>query len=54
MDNPVKFFSLLEVLREQPQYGYFLIGIKVEETSNLAEHHYLVAMIGRMLAEYIN
>ena len=31
-----------------------MIGIKVEETSNLAEHHYLVAMIGRMLAEYIN
>lgn len=58
MENEIKqlpkFITLLELTREQPQYGYFLAGIAKHETSNLAEHQYLVAMIGWMLCEYIN
>jgi putative hydrolase of HD superfamily len=49
-----KFITLMELCREQVQYGYFLSGINRQETSNLAEHHYLVAMIGWLLCEYIN
>lgn len=49
-----KFISLLELTREQVQYGYFLAGVNRHETSTLAEHHYLVTMIGWLLCEYIN
>lgn len=49
-----RFISILELTREQPQFGYFLAGIHKEQTSNLAEHHYLVTMLGWMLCEYLN
>lgn len=54
MQNLVKFLSILQLTREQPMYGYFLSGIKRHETSNLAEHHYLSAMIAWMLCEHVN
>lgn len=44
----------MQLTREQPMYGYFLSGIKRHETSNLAEHHYLSAMIAWMLCEHVN
>ncbi len=49
-----KFFSVLELTREQQQYGFFLAGLNNRTTSNLAEHHYLVTMVAWMLCEYIN
>lgn len=49
-----KFISMIELAREQVQYGYFLAGVTRQETSNLAEHHYLVTIIAWMLCEYIN
>lgn len=54
MKNLPKFISILEMTREQVQYGYFLVGVNRHETSTLAEHHYLVTMIGWMLCEYLN
>lgn len=54
MRSLAKFLALLELTREQPQYGYFLSGVRAYETSNLAEHHYLVTMIAWMLCEHIN
>lgn len=54
MHSLAKFFSVLEMTREQQQYGFFIAGLNNKNTSNLAEHHYLSAMIGWLLAEYIN
>ncbi len=54
MKNLSKFISILDLTREQVQYGYFLAGVNRHETSNLAEHHYLVTMIGWLLCETIN
>lgn len=54
MRNLAKFFSVMEMTREQQQYGFFIAGLNNKNTSNLAEHHYLVTMIGWMLCEYIN
>lgn len=54
MRNLPKFISLLELTREQVQFGYHVAGVSRQDTSSLAEHHYLVAMIGWLLCEYIN
>lgn len=54
MKDLAKFFAVLEMTREQQQYGFFIAGLNNKNTSNLAEHHYLVTMIGWMLCEYIN
>ena len=54
MRNLPKFISLLELTREQVQFGYFVAGVSRQDTSSLAEHHYLVAMIGWLLCEYVN
>ncbi len=54
MKDLAKLLAVLQITREQPQYGYFLSGVRAHETSNLAEHHYLVAMIGWLLCEHIN
>ena len=48
MNHITKLINLLQVTRLMPQYGYVLGGIK--DPSNLAEHHYLVTMIGWQLA----
>ena len=45
----VQLFNLLEIARAQPQYGYNVAGGNAR-TGNLAEHHYLVTMIGWQLA----
>lgn len=50
MKNLTDLFTLLEVTRAQPQYGYALSGLKQHELSNLAEHHYLVTVIAWQLA----
>lgn len=54
MKNLAKLLAVLQITREQPQYGYFLSGVRAHETSNLAEHHYLVSMIAWLLCENIN
>jgi len=45
-----KLFQLIQLTRSQPQYGYALSGIKQDDLSNLAEHHYLVTFIAWQLA----
>ena len=50
MKNLPNLFKLIELTRSQVQYGYLLSGIKREQLSNLAEHHYLVTFIGWQLA----
>jgi 5'-deoxynucleotidase YfbR-like HD superfamily hydrolase len=53
MDNLSNLFKLIELTRSQPQYGYIVNGIKQDELSNLAEHHYLVTFIAWQLALHL-
>jgi 5'-deoxynucleotidase YfbR-like HD superfamily hydrolase len=53
MDRMIELMNLLEIARAQPQYGYNLAG-GMARIGNLAEHHYLVTMIGWQLAEMVN
>lgn len=46
-------FTLLQITRSQPQYGYALSGIQQDELSNLAEHHYLVTFIAWQIAVHL-
>jgi 5'-deoxynucleotidase YfbR-like HD superfamily hydrolase len=50
MKNLPNLFKLVELTRSQVQYGYLLSGIKKDQLSNLAEHHYLVTFMGWQLA----
>jgi 5'-deoxynucleotidase YfbR-like HD superfamily hydrolase len=50
MKNLPNLFKLIELTRTQVQHGYLLSGMKKDELSNLAEHHYLVTFIGWQLA----
>ena len=52
MKKIIDLFNLLEITRVQPQYGYSIAGGSLRH-SNLAEHHYLVAMIGWQLADLV-
>ncbi|HYF97904.1 MAG TPA: HD domain-containing protein [Coxiellaceae bacterium] len=49
-----KLFQIVELTRSQPQYGYALSGIKKNDLSSLAEHHYLVTFIAWQLAAHLN
>ena len=53
MDEIIKLINLLEITRSQPQYGYAMAGGNAR-IGNLAEHHYLVTMLGWQLAEMVN
>jgi 5'-deoxynucleotidase YfbR-like HD superfamily hydrolase len=53
MKHLTKLFHLLEITRNQPQYGYAIWGGNVR-MGNLAEHHYMVAMIAWQLASAVN
>ncbi len=44
MKHLTKLFHLLEISRNQPQYGYAIWGGNTR-MGNLAEHHYMVAMV---------
>ncbi len=50
MDHLTNLFTLLELTRSQPQYGYVLSGVKQNDLSNLAEHQYLVTFFAWQLA----
>lgn len=45
MKNLTDLFKLVEITRDQPQYGYNLAGLNKHELSDLAQHHYLVTFI---------
>lgn len=53
MKKLTDLFHLIEHTRAMPQCGYVLSGIKRDDLSNLAEHHYLVSFIAWQLAVYI-
>jgi putative hydrolase of HD superfamily len=53
MKKIVDLINLLQITRAQQQYGY-AIGGGNTRISNLAEHHYLVAMIGWQLSAFVN
>jgi 5'-deoxynucleotidase YfbR-like HD superfamily hydrolase len=53
MDELVDLINLLEITRKQPQYGYAIFGGDIG-LGNLAEHHYLVTMIGWQISDYLN
>lgn len=45
MSKYTNLFKFIELTRSQPQYGYALSGMRPQDLSNLAEHHYLVTFI---------
>lgn len=49
-----KLFTLVELMRSQPQYGYVTGGVQKHELSDLAQHHYLVAFVAWQLGLYVN
>ena len=53
MNHLTKLINLLEITRNQPQYGYAIWGGNVR-MGNLAEHHYMVSMIAWQLAAIVN
>ncbi len=53
MDSLTTLFRLLQIARSQPQYGYALSGISKSDSSDLAQHHYLVTMITWQLARMV-
>ncbi len=53
MEHLTTLFKLLEITRLQPQYGYVLAGVSKSDLSDLAQHHYLVAMLALMLAKHM-
>jgi 5'-deoxynucleotidase YfbR-like HD superfamily hydrolase len=53
MKHLTKLFHLLEITRNQPQYGYAIWGGNTR-LGNLAEHHYMVAMVAWQLASSVN
>lgn len=53
MKHLTNLFHILEITRNQPQYGYALWG-GATRMGNLAEHHYMVAMIAWQLAANVN
>jgi 5'-deoxynucleotidase YfbR-like HD superfamily hydrolase len=54
MKHLTDLFRILELTRSQPQYGYVPSDLKLNELSNLAEHHYLVTFIAWQLALHVN
>jgi len=44
-------FKVMQLTRAQVQYGYAIGGLKKNQLSTLAEHHYLVTFIGWQLAD---
>lgn len=53
MNSLIDLFSLLQLTKEQPLTGYLLAGLKLHETSTLAEHHYTTALMGYFLGQKI-
>ena len=53
MEKIIDLINLLEISRIQPQYGYAIAGGNTK-ISDLAQHHYLVTMLGWQLAESVN
>ncbi|HYF05231.1 MAG TPA: HD domain-containing protein [Patescibacteria group bacterium] len=51
--NYANLFKLLEITRFMPQYGYALAGMSKQEQSDLAQHHYLVAMIAWQICDFL-
>jgi|SRR3989344_1076060 len=54
MEHLTKLFSLMQISRAMPQYGYAIRGIRQNDLSNLAEHHYLVSFIAWQLGLFLN
>mgnify|MGYP001578079719 CR=1 FL=1 len=53
MEKIIDLINLLQITRAQPQYGYAIAGGNTR-IGNLAEHHYLVTMLGWQLASLVN
>jgi putative hydrolase of HD superfamily len=53
MEKIIDLINLLQITRAQPQYGY-AVGGGNTRIGNLAEHHYLVTMVGWQLTSLVN
>lgn len=53
MHKLLKFFSLLQLTKEQPLTGYLIAGIKAKDIPSLADHHYTASIMGWLLAHRI-
>ena len=54
MKHLTKLFKLLELTRSQPQSGYALAGIPLEDLSSLASHHYLTTFFAWQITLNLN
>lgn len=54
MDHLVKLFKLMQFTRSMPQTGYVLAGVKKNELSDLAQHHYLVSFYSWQITRSLN
>lgn len=52
-NNLSDLFKVIQITRDQPQYGYNVAGIRKHDLSDLAQHHYLVTFIAWQLALHI-
>lgn len=53
MKNLTRLFKIMEITRNQTQYGYNLSGIQKSDLSDLAQHHYLVTFIAWQLGLHL-
>jgi len=53
MKDLLKLFSILQLTKEQPETGYLVAGIKLNETASLAEHHYTCTLMAYLIAQKI-
>lgn len=53
MHSLLKFFSLLQLTKDQPLTGYLIGGFTRAEIPSLADHHYTATMMGWLLTEEI-
>lgn len=49
MKNLAHFFSVVEMTKQVPRYGWTTVGLAHEEIDTLAEHHFMVAMMTFLL-----
>ena len=50
MKNLARFFSIVEMTKQVPRYGWTTVGFANEEIDTLAEHHFMVTMMTLLLA----
>ncbi len=53
MTDQSRLFHLFELTRNQPQYGFALSGVPKSQLPDIAQHHYVVSLVGWQLAKQV-